>query len=434
MGVAGFALTVLTAMAATTMGEQDWRAEADRRIETVRKGDFSLDLVGPSGEKTRNAEVSVRQIGSHFLFGTCVTGNPLSTNANEQAYFRFIRGNFNALVCENAMKWYATEKQAGVLTCEDADRLLAFAETNRLAMRGHCLFWCKTKYVQPWVQALAPEALRAAMDARLQQVVGRYRGRLVAWDANNEMLDGAFYSDKLGADIDPWIFRRARELDADVPLFVNEYEILCNDEKLGRYIALIRRLQAAGAKVGGIGIQEHAVERFAPTVEAAAADADRPERNGRRPLVPVDVWRRLDRLAEFGVPIHLTEISSKTGDQQRRADSLEMLFRVGFAHPRVEAIMLWGFWENRHWLGKDAALVDAQWNLLPAGERVRRLVLDEWRTRVAGNSDDAGRFGFRGFYGDYEVEVVTADGTRLRGTAFLAPSVGNVVVRLTNVK
>lgn len=92
VGLAGFALTVLTVMAATTMGEQDWRAEADRRIETVRKGDFSLDLAGPSGEKTRNAEVSVRQIGSHFLFGTCVTGNPLSANANEQAYFRFIRG------------------------------------------------------------------------------------------------------------------------------------------------------------------------------------------------------------------------------------------------------------------------------------------------------------------------------------------------------
>jgi endo-1,4-beta-xylanase len=428
---AGRALVAAAAIAEMAMGEQDWRAEADRRIEAVRKGDFALDMVGVAGEKLSNAVVSVRQTRSHFLFGTCVTGDPLSTDEDEKAYFRFIRETFNALVCENAMKWYATEKQAGVLTCDDADRLMAFAETNGIAMRGHCLFWSKQKFVQPWVQALDPAALRSAMEARLNQIVGRYRGRLAAWDVNNELLDGAFFSEKLGPDIDAWMFHRASELDPAVQLFVNEYGVLCNEDKLGRYIALIKRLQDAGAKVGGIGIQEHAVERFAATNEVAKAEADRPERAGRGPLVPADVWRRLDRLADFGLPIHVTEVSSKTADQQRRADSLEMLFRVGFAHPRVEAIMLWGFWEKRHWLGGDAALVDARWNLLPAGERVRRLLLEEWRTRAEGRSDGAGRFRFRGFHGDYEVEAVTADGTRLRGTARLPPTAARVEAQLS---
>jgi GH35 family endo-1,4-beta-xylanase len=413
------------------LSEQDWRAESDRRIDAVRRSDFSLELVGDSGDVPGNAEVSVRQTRCDFLFGTCVAGDPLSTDGDERAYFGFIRETFNALVCENAMKWYATEKQAGALTCEEADRLMSFAETNGLVMRGHCLFWSKPKFVQPWVQSLTSDELRAAMDARLKQVVGRYRGRLIAWDVNNEMLDGSFFSDRLGPDIDAWMFRRARELDPGAPLFVNEYGILCNDEKLERYVALIRRLQAAGAQVDGIGIQEHAVERFTPTAETAAAEADRPERKGRGPLVPADVWRRLDRLAEFGLPIDLTEISCKTDDQHRRADSLEMLLRVGFAHPHVRAVMLWGFWENRHWLGKDAALVDAQWNLLPAGERVRRLLLEEWRTNVAGRSDAAGRFRFRGFHGEYAVEVVAAGGIRMRGTAHLTRSTCSAVVRLT---
>jgi hypothetical protein len=96
--------------------------------------------------------------------------------------------------------------------------------------------------------------------------------------------------------------------------------------------------------------------------------------------------------------------------------------------------MLWGFWEKRHWLGKDAALVDAQWNLLPAGERIRRLVQEEWRTRTGGRADDSGRFRFRGFQGDYEVEVLTADGSKLRGTARLARSGAGVAVRLDRAR
>jgi GH35 family endo-1,4-beta-xylanase len=434
VATAGCAIVALGLAATTTMAEQDWRAEADKRIEAVRRGDFTLEVRGPSGEALTNVEVSVRQTASAFRFGTCVTGKPASTDANERAYFKFIREHFNTLVCENAMKWYATERQQGALTYGDGDRLMEFAATNGLAMRGHCLFWCKPKFIQPWVQALDPAALRAAMETRLQQVAGRYRGRLIAWDVNNEMLDGSFFSDRLGADIDAWMFRRAQEIDPGVPLFVNEYGILCNDAKTDRCIAMIRRLQAAGAKIGGIGIQEHATERFAPSGEVAVADSDRPERKGNAPLIPSDVWRRLDRLGEFGVPIHLTEISSKTADQQRRADTLEMLFRVGFAHPGVEAIMLWGFWEKRHWLGKDAALVDAQWNLLPAGERVRKLLLDEWRTRADGRSDSAGRFVFRGFHGDYEVTAVAADGTKMRGTARLTPEGKGAVVRLALVE
>lgn len=418
----GCAIVAFGVSAATAMADNDWLAEANRRIETARKGEFVLELAGPSGEPLTNVEITTRQTGSAFRFGTCVGGNPESSDDEERAYFRFIKQTFNTLVCENAMKWYAAETQHGALTCEDADRLMAFAGSNGLAMRGHCLFWCKPKFVQPWVQALDEASLRSAMDSRLRHIVSRYRGRLIAWDVNNEMLDGSFFSDRLGADIDAWMFRRAREIDPDVPLFVNEYGILCNDAKTDRYVALIRRLQAAGAKVGGIGIQEHSAERFAPSAEQASAEVDRPERKGNAPLVPAEVWRRLDRLAEFGVPIHITEVSSKTMDQQRRADTLEMLFRVAFAHPAVEAVMLWGFWEKRHWLGKDAALVDANWNLLPAGERVRKLLLDEWRTAATGRTDGSGRMRFRGFYGDYEVTVTMPDGAKARVSAGFAPS------------
>ena len=393
----------------------DWKQKADDRIERHRKGDFVVRI----GAEPAGTAVSARLVRHHFRFGMCIGGDPASAGPDQQRYFRFIAENFNTLVCENDMKWYATERQRGQVNYDRADALMAFAEKHEMAMRGHCLFWSKPKFVQPWVQELDDAALRVHVESRLESVVKRYKGRLIAWDVNNEMLDGSFFKDRLGDDIRAWMFRRARELDPHVPLHVNEYGILGSDEKTGQYIDLIRSLQDRGA-VGGIGVQEHAAERFVPVRGPATAEAF-DERKGGDVLVPDEVWGRLDRLAELRLPIHLTEISSKTPDPLRRADTLEMLFRVGFAHPSVEAILLWGFWEKRHWLGPEAALVDAQWNLLPAGQRVLDLMHREWTTHAQARTDARGTIRFRGFFGRYELELTRPDGTKRRAVVELRP-------------
>ena len=151
----------------------------------------------------------------------------------------------------------------------------------------------------------------------------------------------------------------------------------------------------------------------------AAAD-DRPERQGRDRLYPRQVLRRLDRLGELGLPIHITEVSSRAKDPQRRAESLEIFCRLAFSHPKVEAFMLWGFWARRHWLGPDAALVDRDWTLNPAGQRLFDLLRKEWRTDVDGRTDESGRLHFRGFFGTYEV-AIDEKGAKLAGTARLTP-------------
>ena len=46
-------------------------------------------------------------------------------------------------------------------------------------------------------------------------------------------------------------------------------------------------------------------------------------------------------------------------------------------------------------------LTDMAFNNLPAGDVVDRL-LDDWRTRTRGKTDEKGYFKFEGFLGDYE--------------------------------
>lgn len=386
------------------MSADDWRAEADRRTERHRRGDYAIAVRDAAGAPVAGARVTARLERHRFALGAAVTPLLAAEGEDAERYRRFVLAHCDSVVCENQMKWYHVERERGRRAWDEGDALAAFARRHRLAMRGHCLLWAKAKFVQPWAQALTAEDLRAAAEDHVAAVIARWRDGVTCWDGINEMLDGDFFRARLGPDADAALYRHAHALAPELPLFVNEYGILDSDGKLARYLHLIEDLRARGAVIGGIGVQEHAAERFVPDDRTADADAERPERQGRGPLVPEAVWRRLDALAALGLPIHLTEISVKTADPQRRADTLEMLLRTAMAHPAVESLLLWGFWERSHWLGRDAALVDAQWNPLPAGERLTRLRA-EWTTRVDAATADDGLLRFRGFHGRYAVEV-----------------------------
>jgi endo-1,4-beta-xylanase len=278
------------------MHDPAWRAEADARARKHRFRSTVVTVVGPDGRPVAGVPVSAQLTGPDFRLGTCIASDLLfDAGARGEAYRKTVLAHFDAAVCENDMKWYATERTDGGIDHGPADRTLDWCQRHGLAVRGHCLQWDKAKFVLPWVQALPDAELRRRALARTAESAARYRGRLTAWDVNNEMLDGGFWRGRLGPDIDAAFFQAAHVADPETPLFVNEYGILDNDTRTGLYLDLIARLRQAGAPVGGIGIQEHAAERFVGTPEAAEADRDRPERQGRGPLLVGEVWSRLDR-------------------------------------------------------------------------------------------------------------------------------------------
>ncbi|MCC5830498.1 MAG: endo-1,4-beta-xylanase [Phycisphaeraceae bacterium] len=413
--------------------ERDWRADADERIKAIRQGDFLLEIQDHEGNPITGQDLKLVQTGHHFRFGVSVTESALLGRAawNER-YRRFILDHFNTVVSDNHMKWYSIEPRPGQRRFEPAEILMRFAREHDLSVRGHALFWAKERWTQPWVRDLDDDALRKAIDDHIQATVTRFKGRLIAWDVNNEMLTGTFFRDRLGDSIRAHMFIHARRFDPDVPLHVNEYDILGNDEKLGRMVDLIRFLRRAGAPVGGIGIQEHAAERIAPE-RADAPPEQRDEANVERQshvkLEPEAMLARLDRLAELDMPIHLTEISFKTRDERRRAQAVEDFYRMGFSHPGVEAIVLWGFMGRLHWLGDEAALVDAEGRPLEPARRLSRLLNETWKTRESGRTDERGRAAFRGFYGRYEVRDPQAL-DRILGTVEFSPDRREVVLKL----
>ncbi len=400
-----------------------WRAESARRIEVHRKADFTLQINDTEGAPLVGAPVEVRLTRHAFLFGTCVNTALLHQNdENADQYRAHILHHFTGLVDEGSMKWQSIEKEQGHIDFSGADTLLEFAEKHGLPLRGHCLHWSKEKFARPWVKNLDDETLRAHALAHVDRMVAHTRGRVICWDAYNEMLDGTYFQDRLGPNFRAEVLQRAHAVDPDVPLFVNEYHIIDSDERVDQYLCLIRGLQAQGAPIHGIGVQAHAAERFAHRLDGEAPDLH-PERAAPGDWHPLGVWRRLDALAATGLPIHFTEISAKSKCPEHRADGLEIFLRTAFAHPRVEAILLWGFWEHAHWLGEAAALVAADWTMLEPGRRVLDLWEKEWTTRETLLTDCGGRVRFRGFPGDYE--VLTPVGA---ARAHLDKEPGNIVM------
>ncbi|XP_044433750.1 endo-1,4-beta-xylanase 3-like [Triticum aestivum] len=150
-------------------------------------------------------------------------------------------------------------------------------------------------------------------------------------------------------------------------------------------------MHGCGVAVRGIGLQGHMQNPVGEVICAA-----------------------IDRLAKTGVPVWFTELDVPEYDADLCARDLEVVLREACAHPKVEGIIFWGFmqgtmWRNNSWL------VDADGTVNEAGQMFLNLQ-KEWKADARGNVDGDGDFKFRGFYGRYIVEVMTATGKQMLQT------------------
>ncbi|PKA54234.1 Putative Pol polyprotein from transposon element Bs1 [Apostasia shenzhenica] len=351
-----------------------------RRTDEVRKRDVVVKVSGYSADCISGAYVKVTQTKSSFPIGSCIN----RTDIENEEFVSFLLRNFNWAVFGNELKWYWTEPQQGSFNYADADELVDFCNKNQLKMRGHCIFWEVESAVQPWVKSLSRSSLLAAVQNRLNGLLTRYKGKFQHYDVNNEMLHGSFYQDHLGKDIRAFMFKTAHQLDPSPLLFVNDYHVEDGADTRSspeRYIKQILDLQDQGAPVGGIGVQGHIDYPVGPIIRSA-----------------------LDKLSVLGLPIWFTEVDVSSSNEYVRADDLETMLREAYAHPAVEGVMLWGYWELMM-SREDGQLVDAEGEVNEAGRRFLELK-EEWASSAAGKVNADGEFVFRGFHGDYRVEVV----------------------------
>jgi endo-1,4-beta-xylanase len=356
----------------------------DARISKIRMGDIIV-WTKPG------AEVKIQQVRHEFLFGTAIPDELVSRDStalspeDKKMFLKTLKENFNYAVHENALKWYDCEKEEGVVDYSLADSIWNICHALNIPMRGHCIFWEKDKYAMPWLMKLDNDRLRAAVHRRAIGVTKHFKGRIQEFDLNNEMINGDFFRRRLGYGIVNEMAYMAKAGNPDAILCVNDYGILTDGGfNAATYVMQIRNLLANGVPIGGIGCQSH------PSTPAA-------------PLMsPEHVQKTLDTLATFNLPIKITECLFIAATEEAKAQELREIFPVFFAHPGVEAILMWGFWEGDMWK-PEAAMWKKDWTPNPIALAYRDLVFNKWWTQVSGKADKEGSFKVHAFYGDYEI-------------------------------
>lgn len=344
--------------------------------------------------------ISVQQLSHEFWFGCAIAnsigGSSMPENEMRQYKEKFL-ANFNSAVTENAVKWGSMERRKGEIDYSVIDGILKWTEENNIPLRAHNLFWGIPQFVQPWVKELSDDELRQTIKNRAETVTKRYKGRFAEYDLNNEMIHGNYYEERLGPEITKLMAQWAHNGDPDAKLYLNDYDILTGN-RLADYMAHIRKLLKEGVPVAGIGVQGH--------LHTETFDRDQL----RNALDSLAVFKLPVRITEFNMPgqrskYHKEKIRVMTPEEQAfNAKEIVDYYKICFAHPAVEGILMWGFWEGANWIPV-SSLYRRDWSLTPSAEAYQNLIFKEWWTNESGEAGNDGVFRVPAFFGKYKVTV-----------------------------
>ena len=286
-------------------------------------------------------------VGSSVVGGGHLAGTdhpqPFET---DQAYRQLLATQFSTLTPENALKWAEVEPARDQYDFASADAVVAFAEQHGQQVRGHNLLWYQDNPAWLMGGTFTKDELRQILKDHISTVVGRYKGKIGAWDVANEIFDesgsvrpGNPFIDALGIDIVADAFRWAHEADPAAVLYLNDYNVESNPAKQRAYVGLVTQLQAESVPIGGMGIQGHLDLQYPPFPDFQGA---------------------IKAFADLGVDVAITELDvrmplaadGKATQAQltTQADWYAKVAAACLAVPRCVSITMWGLPDTYSWV------------------------------------------------------------------------------------
>ena len=301
-----------------------------------------------------------------FLMGTAIGTRTLMQPDTEM--LDLITREFNQVTSENAMKWSSIHPKDDEWKFEEADKLVEFAEKNKMAVQGHVLVWHsqvpREIFTGPDGKQASKELLMKRMETHIHTVVDRYKGKVKSWDVVNEAItpeDGFRKSKWLeicGPEFMEKAFQHAHEADPNCQLIYNDY----NEEDPKRrdfIVELVKEYKKKGIPIHGIGLQGHlnldspdlklweqAIEAYASVgmrISVTELEVD---------VLPYD-W---GRSAEISTNAAYKESLNpyKDGLPKEIDDKLtkryEDIFRILLKHrDKVDRVTFWGTSDDQSW-------------------------------------------------------------------------------------
>lgn len=227
-----------------------------------------LFLIGAAGLlwgcSEKNPDSLKSAFKEHFVIGAAL--NHLQVSEASQPENILISQHFNSITPENLLKWGPVHPEPGIYNFKPADDFVALGQKLNMWMVGHTLVW--HQQTPRWVfedengNPVNKETLLQTLEDHINTVVGRYKGKIQAWDVVNEALedDGTLrqtsWLNIIGKEYLIKAFEFARKADPNAKLYYNDYNMWKPAKREGA-VRLIKYLQENGVKVDGVGMQGH---------------------------------------------------------------------------------------------------------------------------------------------------------------------------------
>ncbi len=387
--------------------------QIDEGIERHRKGDATIEVVDAGGRPVAGAALEIRQKTHDFLFGCNLFAlgqldSPELNRKYEEAFARI--NNFATL----PFYWRELEPEDGrprfaegappIWRRPPPDQPVKWCRDRGITAKGHALMYVKTMFMPDWIKPDDPQRLKTLAQRHMAQIAERYGRDIAVWDVVNEELPRLAHPQQWHAvpdDYLAWCFQEAGRLfPKNATLMIND-GIDQSHVTTDQYEKLVRGLLQRQVRVEGIGIQFH-------TSRGAMFSG--------KVYSPSHMLAVYEQLARLGLPLYITEITVPGVGENGPAEQAAIvanLYRLWFSTPAMAGVTWWNLADGTAYQNENAALgglLDKDMNPKPAFEALDQLINHQWKTNLTAKTDAQGRAQFRGFYGQYAVEV-TAAGT-----------------------
>ncbi|MCX6206167.1 MAG: endo-1,4-beta-xylanase [Bacteroidetes bacterium] len=217
---------------------------------------FSKCTVSKKNTETNSLKKAYK---NSFFIGTAM--NKAQIEEKEPNATLLIPKEFSAITPENIMKSAIIHPKWDVYDFDLADKLVAYGKKYNIPVFGHTLIW-HSQLPEFVLHINNADSLKLFFESHIKTVASRYDGKVYSWDVVNEALneDGSMrnsiFLQKLGPEYVVEAFKIAQKAAPNTELYYNDYNIEQPKKRDGA-IALIKRIQAAGVRIDGIGIQGH---------------------------------------------------------------------------------------------------------------------------------------------------------------------------------
>ena len=297
-------------------------------------------------------------------FGSAVASNASGRGGSVQnpAYAAIVAGECGLVVPENEMKWQATRPGPEAFDFARMDAIVAWAQAQSIAVRGHTLLWHRPQWFPEWLNnydfgANPVQEAERLLTTHIRTVTDRYRGVITSYDVVNEAIDHdrnapietslsrAMGSPEAVLDL---AFHTARAQLPQGELVYNDYMSWepAHRKHCADVLRLLEGFRKRNVPVDALGIQSH-IEMY--SIDPATGVGPYDERE----------WRRfLDEVTAMGYKLLITEFDVKDRAlpsdialrDERVADFSRRYFDLMLEYEQLGDVLAWGMVDGFSWL------------------------------------------------------------------------------------